>query len=123
MEFYFHLHNDLSLKNINRMAQITSFFNPPCDRLIPEGGPAAKNGAGVKRLIFCSGKVYFDLTAARKEAGLEDTIAISRVEQVGSVFIYLVFIWTSTSGIYICFMTTYTFLYTLSRSLPSLTTW
>lgn len=50
--------------------------------MIPEEGPAAKNQSEVKKLIFCSGKVYFDLTAARKEAGLEDVIAISRVEQV-----------------------------------------
>lgn len=52
------------------------------DRVIPDEGAAAKNPSGVKKLIFCSGKVYYDLTAARKEAGLEDTIAISRVEQV-----------------------------------------
>lgn len=50
--------------------------------MIPEKGVAANNAAGVKRLIFCSGKVYYDLTAARKEAGLEDKIAISRLEQV-----------------------------------------
>ncbi|KAK8403660.1 hypothetical protein O3P69_000035 [Scylla paramamosain] len=51
-------------------------------RVIPEAGPASKNPAGVKRLIFCSGKVYYDLTAARKEAGLEESIAISRMEQI-----------------------------------------
>ncbi|XP_042238789.1 2-oxoglutarate dehydrogenase, mitochondrial-like isoform X2 [Homarus americanus] len=51
-------------------------------RIIPEAGPAAKNEAGVKRLIFCSGKVYYDLAAARKEAGIEDSIAIARVEQI-----------------------------------------
>lgn len=55
--------------------------------MIPEEGPATKNASGVKKLIFCSGKVYYDLTAARKEAGLEDVIAISRVEQVGCVYL------------------------------------
>ncbi|KAK3858902.1 hypothetical protein Pcinc_034936 [Petrolisthes cinctipes] len=59
------------------MVETTEF-----QRVIPEKGTAANNGAGVKRLIFCSGKVYYDLTAARKEAGLEDSIAISRVEQI-----------------------------------------
>ena len=52
-------------------------------RLIKEAGKAAENPANVKRLIFCSGKVYYDLVKARKDKGLEDKIAISRVEQVG----------------------------------------
>ena len=52
-------------------------------RVITEGGKAAKNPANVKRLIFCSGKVYYDLAKARKDKGLEDKIAIARVEQVG----------------------------------------
>lgn len=51
-------------------------------RVIPEEGAATSNGSGVKRLVFCTGKVYYDLTAARKEAGLEDSVAIARVEQV-----------------------------------------
>ncbi|XP_071546217.1 2-oxoglutarate dehydrogenase complex component E1 isoform X4 [Panulirus ornatus] len=51
-------------------------------RIIPEDGPATQNAANVKRLIFCSGKVYYELTAARKEAGIEDKIAITRVEQI-----------------------------------------
>ncbi len=36
--------------------------------------------AGVKRLVLCSGKVFFDLMAARKEKGIKDT-AIVRVAQ------------------------------------------
>lgn len=36
----------------------------------------------VKRLILCAGKVYYELEAAREEAGLQDTIAICRVEQL-----------------------------------------
>lgn len=51
-------------------------------RLIPEEGSASQNSAGVKRLIFCTGKVYYDLTKERKTRGLEDTVAISRIEQV-----------------------------------------
>ncbi|XP_064113454.1 2-oxoglutarate dehydrogenase-like, mitochondrial [Macrobrachium nipponense] len=50
-------------------------------RVIPERGPASENHQNVKRVIFCSGKVYYDLIAARKDANLEDKIAISRVEQ------------------------------------------
>uniref|UniRef100_A0A8C2GVP1 2-oxoglutarate dehydrogenase complex component E1 n=1 Tax=Cyprinus carpio TaxID=7962 RepID=A0A8C2GVP1_CYPCA len=51
-------------------------------RLIPEEGSASQNSAGVKRLIFCTGKVYYDLTKERKTRGLEDTVAISRIEQL-----------------------------------------
>ncbi|KAF2364758.1 2-oxoglutarate dehydrogenase E1 component [Trinorchestia longiramus] len=51
-------------------------------RVIPEEGAAASNASSVKRLIFCTGKVYYDMTAARKEAGLEDSVAIARVEQI-----------------------------------------
>ena len=35
----------------------------------------------VKRVVFCSGKVFFDLMAARKERGVKD-IAIARIAQL-----------------------------------------
>jgi 2-oxoglutarate dehydrogenase E1 component len=35
----------------------------------------------VKRVVFCSGKIYFELTAARRERGIDD-IAIVRLEQL-----------------------------------------
>eukprot|EP00102_Acyrthosiphon_pisum_P021105 XP_016658315.1 PREDICTED: 2-oxoglutarate dehydrogenase, mitochondrial isoform X3 [Acyrthosiphon pisum] len=51
-------------------------------RIIPEKGAAADNACNVKRLIFCSGRVYYDLTKAREEHNLVDTVAIARVEQI-----------------------------------------
>ncbi len=39
------------------------------------------NPSGVKRILFCSGKVYYDLVQARTERGTPDT-AIVRLEQV-----------------------------------------
>uniref|UniRef100_A0AAY4CUV6 2-oxoglutarate dehydrogenase complex component E1 n=1 Tax=Denticeps clupeoides TaxID=299321 RepID=A0AAY4CUV6_9TELE len=51
-------------------------------RLIPDSGPAAANPAGVKRLIFCTGKIYYELTRERKARSMEDTIAICRMEQL-----------------------------------------
>jgi 2-oxoglutarate dehydrogenase complex dehydrogenase (E1) component-like enzyme len=40
----------------------------------------------VKRLLLCSGKVYYDLNKKRAEKGLQKDIAIVRLEQVGSAF-------------------------------------
>ncbi|HVY05446.1 MAG TPA: 2-oxoglutarate dehydrogenase E1 component [Burkholderiales bacterium] len=40
-----------------------------------------QNPQKVKRVVFCSGKVYFDLVAARREKGIDD-IAIVRLEQL-----------------------------------------
>ena len=51
-------------------------------RLIPDSGPASQNPSGVKKVIFCTGKVYYDLLKARRDAGLEGQIAISTVEQI-----------------------------------------
>jgi 2-oxoglutarate dehydrogenase C-terminal len=36
----------------------------------------------VKRLVFCSGKVYYELEAAREAASMDEAIAICRVEQL-----------------------------------------
>jgi 2-oxoglutarate dehydrogenase E1 component len=40
-----------------------------------------RNTQKVKRVAFCSGKIYFDLVAARRERGIDD-IAIVRLEQL-----------------------------------------
>ncbi|KIH60595.1 oxoglutarate dehydrogenase (succinyl-transferring), E1 component [Ancylostoma duodenale] len=51
-------------------------------RVIPEVGPPSQNSANVQRLVFCTGKVYYDLVNARKHVGKDDTVAICRVEQI-----------------------------------------
>ncbi|XP_040578624.1 2-oxoglutarate dehydrogenase-like, mitochondrial [Lepeophtheirus salmonis] len=51
-------------------------------RMIVESGLASENPQNVQKLIFCTGKVYYDLIKARKERGLEDRIAISTIEQI-----------------------------------------
>lgn len=45
------------------------------------GTKGAKTNANIKRLIACSGKVYYDLVNRRKEKNVED-VAIIRVEQL-----------------------------------------
>ena len=50
--------------------------------VIPENNPAVVKGASkVKRIICCSGKVYYDLVRKREEMGSKD-VAIIRVEQL-----------------------------------------
>ena len=47
-------------------------------RVIPE-----ENGnSSMRKLIFCSGKVYYDLKKARAERELDSQIAIARIEQI-----------------------------------------
>uniref|UniRef100_A0A8P4GRM7 2-oxoglutarate dehydrogenase complex component E1 n=1 Tax=Dicentrarchus labrax TaxID=13489 RepID=A0A8P4GRM7_DICLA len=51
-------------------------------RIIPDDGPAAASPEKVKRVIFCSGKIYYELTRERKNRGMDDTVAVVRVEQL-----------------------------------------
>ncbi|XP_031370653.1 2-oxoglutarate dehydrogenase, mitochondrial isoform X3 [Apis dorsata] len=51
-------------------------------RVIPEEGVASENPNNVKRVLFCSGKIYYDLKKARAEKNLDDKVAIVRVEQI-----------------------------------------
>nr|AAN71522.1 RH09189p [Drosophila melanogaster] len=51
-------------------------------RIIPDNGPAGQNPSNVKKVVFCSGRVYYDLTKTRREKQLEGEIAIVRVEQI-----------------------------------------
>ncbi|CAG0884138.1 unnamed protein product [Darwinula stevensoni] len=51
-------------------------------RVLSEAGKAKEDPDNVKKLIFCSGKVYYDLTKVRRERNLEDKIAIARIEQL-----------------------------------------
>ena len=51
-------------------------------RAYREAGAAASAPERVGKLLFCSGKVYYDLVKKRAELGLDDQIAICRIEQV-----------------------------------------
>ncbi|VDK59008.1 unnamed protein product [Anisakis simplex] len=51
-------------------------------RALPEDGEAVKSPNKVNRLVFCTGKVYYDLVAARHHLGLDPQVAICRIEQI-----------------------------------------
>ncbi|KAL2083570.1 hypothetical protein ACEWY4_021343 [Coilia grayii] len=51
-------------------------------RIIPDSGPASQNPEKVKRVIFCTGKVYYELAKERKQHSLEGQVAIIRLEQI-----------------------------------------
>lgn len=58
--------------------------------MIPDRAAGSESPESVKKLIFCSGRVYYDLTKARAERKLESNIAIARIEQVSALwFLFL----------------------------------
>merc|ERR1711981_279440 len=74
-------------KSLLRLPECKSSFDDllpgsSFQRLIKEKGPASENAEGVKKVIFCTGKVYYDLIKARRDAGLGKEIAIATVEQI-----------------------------------------
>ena len=58
-------------------------------RVIPEIGPALADPKNVKRILFCSGKVYFEVAEERAkneraDKKLSSSITMTRLEQVFS---------------------------------------
>ncbi|CAL8328061.1 unnamed protein product [Boreogadus saida] len=51
-------------------------------RIISEEGPPLASPDRVRRIIFCTGKVYYELARERKHRGMEEQVAIVRVEQL-----------------------------------------
>ncbi|XP_076329373.1 oxoglutarate dehydrogenase Nc73EF isoform X2 [Tachypleus tridentatus] len=51
-------------------------------RIIPDEGEASKDPEKVKKLLLCSGKVYYDLAKEREKLNLQSDIVITRVEQL-----------------------------------------
>ena len=63
------------------ISQESDFTEGTCFQEILPDTKAFANPADVSRVIFCSGKVYYDLVALRQEKGIED-VAIVRIEQL-----------------------------------------
>ena len=69
------LRHKLCVSTLEDMGPGTCFH-----RVLPEADKQAADSK-VKRVVLCSGKVYYDLYAERNERGIED-VAIVRVEQL-----------------------------------------
>ncbi|MCX7251145.1 MAG: 2-oxoglutarate dehydrogenase E1 component [Burkholderiales bacterium] len=70
------------LRNKDATSPLTEFTKGGFQTVIPEqNAEVVKNAAKVKRVIACSGKVYYDLVKKRTEKGSDD-VAIIRVEQL-----------------------------------------
>jgi len=69
--------------SFDEMLEGTSFR-----RLIPEIGPAEENAEAVKKLLFCTGKVYYELAKDRLQKDRVKDVAIARVEQVHKLILF-----------------------------------
>jgi len=70
------------LRNKDATSPLSEFTKGGFQTVIGEqNADVVKNAAKVKRVIACSGKVYFDLVKKREEKGADD-VAIIRVEQL-----------------------------------------
>jgi 2-oxoglutarate dehydrogenase E1 component len=70
------------LRNKDATSPLSEFTKGTFQTVIPEqNADVVKNAAKVKRIIACSGKVYYDLVKKRDEKGGND-VALIRVEQL-----------------------------------------
>jgi 2-oxoglutarate dehydrogenase E1 component len=69
------LRHKLAVSTLDDMGQHKTFH-----RLLPESAQLVA-GAKVRRVVLCSGKVYYDLLEEREKRGLKD-VALIRVEQL-----------------------------------------
>lgn len=77
----------MSPKSLLRLPECRSSFDEMLEgtsfqRIYPESGLASENPSEVKKIVFCSGKTYYDLVQEREKSKLESSIAIVRIEQL-----------------------------------------
>lgn len=92
---FFQLIN-MSPKAILRLPEARSSFDEMIgdtefQRIIPETGIATEKPQGVQKLVFCTGKVYYEIAKTRKVVEKEHEVAVVRVEQVSLYFVYLIY--------------------------------
>ncbi|KAK7112604.1 2-oxoglutarate dehydrogenase complex component E1-like isoform X1 [Littorina saxatilis] len=74
-------------KSLLRLPEARSGFDDMIEgshfmRVLPETGEASENANTVKKLLFCSGKVYYELCKEREKKDMVSDIAIARIEQL-----------------------------------------
>ena len=70
------------LRNKDAASPLSEFTRGSFQTIIPDSNPdVAKKAEKVKRVVACSGKVYYDLIKKRADKGSDD-VAILRVEQL-----------------------------------------
>lgn len=79
----------LTPKSLLRHPEAKSSFDDMVEgttfkRVIPDAGPAVDNAENVKKLLFCTGKIYYELAKERTNKGREADVAITRVEQASA---------------------------------------
>ena len=67
------------LRHKESVSSLEELANGEFQVVIPDAD--LQNDQKVKRVVFCSGKIYFELAAARRERGIDD-IAVVRLEQL-----------------------------------------
>ncbi len=77
----------MSPKSLLRHPEAKSTFSEMTEgskfhRFYPDTSVASENPNKVRRLVMCSGKVYYDLIKERESQDLAEKVAIARVEQV-----------------------------------------
>jgi len=70
------LRHKLAVSSFNEMGPNTKFC-----RTYGDDGSMVTDPEKVKRVVFCTGKVYYDLIEKRKALGVDD-VAIARIEQL-----------------------------------------
>ncbi|KAF7269918.1 hypothetical protein GWI33_017078 [Rhynchophorus ferrugineus] len=77
----------LTPKSLLRHTEARSSFSEMVEgtefqRIIPSQGRSSEDPDNVKKLVFCSGKVYYDFAKTVQEKNLDHHIAITRIEQM-----------------------------------------
>lgn len=72
------------LRHPKVVSKITDFSEGTFQEVIADEATSGKNAAGVERIVFCSGKVYYDLLAGREalDAKEQGKVALVRLEQI-----------------------------------------